>query len=44
MSDEQWGIIKPLLQLGRKGPGRPLELDTRQVVNAILYVVRTSCQ
>jgi len=44
MSDEQWAVIKPLLPLERKGPGRPLELDMRQVVNAIFYVVRTGCQ
>ena len=44
MSDKQWEIIKPLLSLKRKGPGRPLELDLRQVVNAIYYVVRTGCQ
>lgn len=44
MSDKQWQIIKPVLPLGRKGPGRPIELDMRQVVNAIFYVVRTGCQ
>jgi putative transposase len=44
MSDKQWAVIKPLLPLRRKGPGRPLELDMRQVVNAIFYVVRTGCQ
>lgn len=44
LTDKQWGIIKPLLPLFRSGPGRPLELDMRAVVNAILYVVRTGCQ
>ena len=44
MSDNHWKIIKPLLPLGRDGPGRPIELDMRQVVNAIFYVVRTGCQ
>jgi putative transposase len=44
LTNEQWKIIKPLLPLERKGPGRPLELDMRQVVNAIFYVVRTGCQ
>ncbi len=41
MSDKEWELIQPLLPLERKGPGRPLELDMRQVVNAIFYVVRT---
>ena len=44
LTDEQWEIIKPLLPLERKGRGRPLKLDMRQVVNAIFYVVRTGCQ
>ena len=44
LSDEQWEIIKPLLPLKQNGPGRPLELDMRQVVNAIFYIVRTGCQ
>ncbi len=44
LSDEQWQLIKPLLPLERKGPGRPLELDMREVVNASIYVTRTGCQ
>lgn len=44
MSDAQWKIIKPVLPLEQEGPGRPLELDMREVVNAIFYVVRTGCQ
>jgi putative transposase len=44
MSDRQWQIIKPLLPLEHGGPGRPIELDMRQVVNAIFYVIRTGCQ
>ena len=44
MSDKQWAIIEPLLPQVHAGPGRPLELDLRQVVNAIFYVARTGCQ
>ena len=44
MTDKQWEIIRPLLPLEFKGPGRPIELDMRQVVNAIFYVTRTGCQ
>ena len=44
MTDMQWEIIKPLLPLEYDGPGRPIELDMRQVVNAIFYVARTGCQ
>jgi putative transposase len=44
LTDEQWVYIKPLLPLEHEGAARPIELDMREVVNAILYVVRTSCQ
>jgi putative transposase len=44
ISDEQWAILKPLLPLEQDGPGRPLELNMREVVNAIFYVNRTGCQ
>lgn len=44
MTDQQWEMLKPLLPLERPGPGRPLELDMRAVVDAIFYLVRTGCQ
>jgi putative transposase len=44
LTDSQWILIQPLLPLEQNGPGRPLELKMRQVVNAIFYVVRTGCQ
>ena len=44
LTDAQWTILQPLLYPTRKGPGRPLELDLRQVANAIFYVMRTGCQ
>lgn len=44
MTDKQWQLIKPLLPLAHDGAGRPIELDMRQVVNAIFYIIRTGCQ
>lgn len=44
MTDEQWAVIAPHLPLEKEGPGRPIELDMREVVNAIFYLVRTGCQ
>ena len=44
MTDEQWNLIEPLLSLERSGPGRPIEIDMRSVVDAIFYLVRTGCQ
>lgn len=44
LSDEQWERLLPLLPLKQSGPGRPLELDMRAVVDAIFSVLRTGCQ
>ncbi len=44
LTDEQWAIIGPLVMKPRQGAGRPVRLDLRMVVNAILYVLRTGCQ
>ena len=47
LTDEQWEVIRPLLpvQTGKgKGPGKPATVDRRQVINALLYKVRTGCQ
>lgn len=43
LTDEQWELVKP--GLARNGVwGRPTEVDLREVVNAIFYLVRTGCQ
>lgn len=44
LTDEQWERLKPLLLRERSGPGRPVELDLRAVVDAIFYLLRTGCQ
>lgn len=44
LSDAQWEVIEPLLPLKEEGRGRPLELDMREAINAMLYVARTGCQ
>ncbi len=43
LSDGQWKRMKWLLPK-RQGPGRPIELNLRMVLNAILYVTVTGCQ
>lgn len=43
LSDEQWEVLESLVGV-KRGAGRPLKYDLRQIVNAILYVVRTGCQ
>jgi putative transposase len=43
VSDRQWERMKWLFPK-RKGAGRPMELNLREVFNTILYVVVTGCQ
>ncbi|WP_218152180.1 transposase [Nitrosomonas communis] len=42
LSDGAWRYLKPHLPVS--AVGRPRELSMRQVVNAILYVLKTGCQ
>jgi putative transposase len=44
MTEEQWAIVEALDINKHWGPGRPMRLDLRMVINAILYVLRTGCQ
>ena len=37
-------MINPLLPLASGGRGRPLELNMREAINAMVYVARTGCQ
>jgi putative transposase len=43
VTDTAWPLIKPFLD-SNPGPGRPRELDMREVWNAINYLARTGCQ
>lgn len=43
LTGAQWAILAPLVQRP-EGAGRPLKHDLRQIINAILYLVRTGCQ
>jgi putative transposase len=42
LTDAQWEIIRSLLP-PPPGGGRPRKTDIREVINAILYVLRTGC-
>jgi len=44
LRNEEWEIIKELLPIEGKGRGRPIEIDMREAVNAMLYIARTGCQ
>lgn len=42
LTDRQWALIAPLLPPAKPG-GRPRSTDMREVVNGIVYVLRTGC-
>lgn len=42
LTDKEWQIIKPLIPPPKPG-GHPRTVDTREVVNAIFYLLRTGC-
>ena len=45
LSDDEWTLLEPLLERERRDRrGRPRTVARREVVNAILYVLRTGCQ
>ena len=42
LTDAQWALVEPLLSVVKPG-GRPEAHARREVVNAILYLLRTGC-
>jgi putative transposase len=43
LTDEQWKLVQPFLPDAKPG-GRPRKTDLREVLNAVLYLVRSGCQ
>lgn len=43
MTDAQWAILEPLVPAARPG-GRDRVVNMREVINTILYLLRTGCQ
>ncbi len=43
LSDQEWVLIRPLIPPAKRG-GRKREVDVREVLNGILYVLGTGCQ
>jgi putative transposase len=43
LTDAQWALIEPLLP-DAPGGGRPRKTDPRDVLDALLYILRTGCQ
>ena len=43
LTDAEWGLVEPLIPPAKRG-GRRREIDVREVVNGLLYVLSTGCQ
>ncbi len=43
LSDEEWQRLEPLIPV-HTGVGRPVKWSRRELLNAMLYVLRTGCQ
>lgn len=43
LTDAEWALVAPLIPPARRG-GRPRDVDVREVLNAIFYVLSTGCQ
>jgi transposase len=43
MRDVEWALVAPLIPPAKRG-GRRREVDVREVLNAIFYVLSTGCQ
>jgi transposase len=43
LTDAEWVLVAPTIPSAKRG-GRPRDVDVREVLNAILYVLATGCQ
>ena len=43
LTDSEWALIEPLIPPAKRG-GRRREVDLREVMNGVLYVLETGCQ
>jgi transposase len=43
LTDAEWQLMAPLIPPAKRG-GRPRQVDVREVLNGIFYVLSTGCQ
>jgi len=43
LTDAEWALVEPLIPPAKRG-GRRREVDVREVLNGLLYVLSTGCQ
>ncbi len=44
LTDDEWRLVQPLIEVAQRGPGPRRSVDLREVLNAVLYKQRTGCQ
>src|SRR5256714_14396976 len=44
LTDAEWALIAPMIAPPARRGGRPRDVNVREVLNAILYVLSTGCQ
>src|SRR4051794_41336889 len=44
MTDPEWELARPFIDVPQRGPRRQRRVDLRQVLNAVFYVLGTGCQ
>jgi putative transposase len=44
LTDEEWHLVKPIIETAQTGPGPRRSVNLREVLNALLYKQRTGCQ
>ena len=43
VTEEEWAILEPFIPAAKEG-GRPQEIERREILNGILYVLRSGCR
>jgi hypothetical protein len=43
LTDQEWALLEPLIPAAKRG-GRPRTVNMREVLSAIIYVLKTGCQ
>ena len=43
LTDGEWDFLRPLIPRAKRG-GRPREVDEREIISRLLYILTTHCQ
>ena len=43
VTDAEWELVQPFVDVAHRGSGRQRQVDLREVLNAVFYVLGTGC-